>query len=308
LLVDRVERLGWTLAAAAAAAGCSERTAAKWLSRWRRFGEDGLVDRSSAPHRVPARTPQERIEAIVALRRLKFTAATIAWVLSMPCSTVSTLLTSLGLGRLSLLEPRTPANRYERRRAGELVHIDVKRLGRIDGVGHRISGSRDSQNRGRTRNGRKILGFEYVHVCVDDATRLAYVEVLDNEKAVTVVAFLQRAVAFYASYGIQVERVMTDNGGGYRSTLHALACRALGLRHLRTRPYRPQTNGKAERFIRTLLGGWAYGAIYGTSRERTAALPAWLDFYNHHRPHGSLNHQPPLTRLRELNNVVGSYS
>jgi len=307
LLVDRVERLGWTLAAAAAAAGCSERTAAKWLSRWRRFGEDGLVDRSSAPHRVPARTPQERIEAIVALRRLRFTAATIAWVLSMPCSTVSTLLTSLGLGRLSLLEPRGPANRYERRHAGELVHVDVKRLGRIDGVGHRISGTRESQGRGRTRKGRKILGFEYVHVCVDDATRLAYVEVLDNEKAVTVVAFLQRAVAFYASYGIRVERVMTDNGAGYRSVLHALACRALGLRHLRTRPYRPQTNGKAERFIRTLLGGWAYSAIYGTSRERTAALPAWLDFYNHHRPHGSLNHQPPLTRLRELNNVVGSY-
>jgi transposase InsO family protein len=310
LLVDRVERDGWTVAEAAAAAGCSARTAAKWLSRWRRSGQDGLVDRSSAPQRVALRTPQERIEAIVALRRLAFTAANIAGLLSMPLSTVSGLLTSLGLGRLSRLEPREPANRYERRRAGELLHVDVKKLGRIDRVGHRISGSRASQDRRgpRSRGGYRRIGWEFVHVCVDDATRLAYVEVLDDEKGVTVAGFLRRAVAFYASYGIQVERVMTDNGAGYRSILHALACRTLGLRHLRTRPRRPQTNGKAERFIRTLLGGWAYGAIYASSRERTAALTGWLAFYNHRRPHGSLNHQPPLTRLRELNNVVGSYT
>jgi transposase InsO family protein len=309
LLVDRVEREGWTLADAAAAAGCSQRTAAKWLARWRRFGGEGLLDRSSAPERVPSRTPQERIEAIVALRRLALTAAHIAWLLSMPLSTVSGVLTSLGLGSLARLEPRQPANRYERRCAGELLHVDVKKLGRIDRVGHRMSGSRASQSRrSHWRRGKRLIGFEYVHVCVDDATRLAYVEVLDDEQGVTVAAFLRRAVAFYASYGIQVQRVMTDNGAGYRSLVHAVACRALGLRHLRTRPYRPQTNGKAERFIRTLLGGWAYAAIYASSRERTAALAGWLDFYNHRRPHGSLNHQPPLSRLHGMNNVLGSYS
>jgi transposase InsO family protein len=309
LLVERVEREGWTIAAAAAAIGCSQRTAAKWLSRWRRFGEDGLFDRSSAPHRVPSRTPQDRIEAIVALRRVAFTAPHIASILSMASSTVSGVLTSLGLGRLSQLEPREPANRYERRAAGDLLHIDIKKLGRIDGVGHRIFGSHTSRDRrGNWHGQRRILGWEYVHVCVDDATRLAYAEVLTDETGATVAGFLERAVAFYASYGIRVQRVMTDNGPGYRSIRHAIACRKLGLRHLRTRPYRPQTNGKAERFIRTLLGGWAYGAIYGTSRERTAALAGWLDFYNRHRPHGSLNHQPPLTRLRELNNPLGSYS
>ena len=194
------------------------------------------------------------------------------------------------LGRLGL----EPAVRYERQRPGELIHIDVKKLGRITTIGHRVSGNRRVRAHGKA-------GWEFVHVCVDDATRLAYVEVLGDEKGQTVAGFLRRAVAFYELHGVRVERVMTDNGSGYCSILHALACRALGLRHLRTRPYRPRTNGKAERFIRTLLGGWAYGAIYRSSTERTAALDGWLWHYNHHRKHSALGHQPPIARLNERN-------
>jgi transposase InsO family protein len=273
----------------------------KWVARYRAEGDAGLVDRSSAPREVPRRTPEDRVAAIAALRRLRMTGATIAWLLSMPVSTVSSVLMSIGLGRLSRLEPPEPPNRYERRCAGELLHVDVKKLGRITTIGHRISGNRRGQPKGK-------VGWEYVHVCVDDATRLAYVEVLEDEKGQTVAGFLRRAVAFYELHGVRVERVMTDNGSGYRSILHALACRALGLRHLRTRPYRPRTNGKAERFIRTLLGGWAYGAIYGNSAERTRALAGWLDHYNRRRPHGSLNRQTPLQRLAALNNLPGSYN
>jgi transposase InsO family protein len=237
------------------------------------------------------------------------TGAEIAGCLGMALSTVSAVLARIGLGKLSRLEPPEPPNRYQRRHPGELVHVDVKKLGRIRGAGHRVTGHRASQRRTRV-NGRLtgVAGWEFVHVCVDDATRLAYVEVLADEKATTAVAFLRRATAFYAAHGISVERVMTDNGSAYRSVLHAFACRAMGLRHLRTRPYRPRTNGKAERFIRTLLGGWAYGAIYGSSRERTAALDGWLWTYNHRRPHGALNHKTPIARLHELNNLAGSYS
>jgi transposase InsO family protein len=311
LMVRRVEEQGWTLAAAAEAAGVSVRTVSKWLRCYRAAGEDGLRDRSSAPRSIPHRTSEERVGAIAALRRLRMTGAEIAECLRMPLSTVSAVLTRIGLGKRSRLEPLEPANRYERRRPGELLHIDVKKLGRIRGAGHRVTGSRASQ--GKTRiNGRQtgIAGWEFVHVCVDDATRLAYVEVLADEKATTAAGFLQRAVAYYRAHGIQVERVMTDNGSCYRGTIHAIACKALRIRHIRTRPYRPQTNGKAERFIRTMLGGWAYGAIYGSSDERRHALPGWLDFYNHRRPHGSLGHQPPLQRLEALtrNNVPGSYS
>jgi len=301
LLVRRVLEQEWSASAAAEAAGCSERTVYKWIARYRVEGEAGLADRSSAPHEVPRRTPEERVAAIAALRRLRMTAATIAWLLSMPESTVSSVLAGIGLGRLSRLELPEPPNRYERRCAGELLHIDVKKLGRIISVGHRVSGDRRGQAKGKA-------GWEYVHVCVDDATRLAYVEVLADETGQTSAGFLRRAVAFYERHGVRVERVMTDNGSGYRSLLHALACRALGLRHLRTRPYRPRTNGKAERFIRTMLGGWAYGAIYGTSAERTRALPGWLDHYNRRRPHGSLNRQTPLQRLTTLNNLSGSYT
>jgi transposase InsO family protein len=301
LLARRVLEGGWSLAAAAAAAGVSERTAGKWVARYRAEGQAGLVDRSSAPRRVPGRTDEARVELIAALRRLRMTGAEIALCLGMALSTVSGILTRIGLGKLSRLEPPEPPNRYERRHPGELIHIDVKKLGRIGaGAGHRVHGDRRKRSRG--------AGWEYVHVCVDDATRLAYVEVLDDEKATTAVGFLKRAIAFFAAHGITVKRVMTDNGSAYRSTLHALACRALRLKHLRTRPYRPRTNGKAERFIKTLLAGWAYGAIYRTSTERRAALSGWIDWYNTRRPHGALGHKPPAARLTELNNLVGSYS
>jgi transposase InsO family protein len=299
LAISRLEQ-GWTLARAAEAAGVSVRTISKWRCRYRAEGELGLVDRSSAPARVPRRTPEERVRLIALLRRQRLAAWQIAERLGMPLSTVSTILARIGLGRLSRLEPSEPPNRYQRERPGELVHIDVKKLGRIGRPGHRVNGDRRTRSRG--------IGWEYVHVCVDDATRLAYVEVLEDEKAVTAVGFLRRAVLHFDDHGVRVERVMTDNGSGYRAIVHALACRTLGIRHIRTRPYRPRTNGKAERFIRTMLGGWAYGAIYQTSAQRQRALPAWLDFYNHHRPHGSLSRQTPAAQLAALrNNLAGSY-
>jgi transposase InsO family protein len=301
-MVLRVLEQGWPRTEAAEAAGVSERTCSKWVKRYLAEGEAGLLDRSSAPKLVPHRTPDELVDVIVLLRRLRMTGAEIAFCLTMALSTVSAVLLRVGLGKLSRLEPPEPPNRYERRRAGELLHVDVKKLGRIGrGAGHRMTANRGPGKRSRG------AGWEFVHVCVDDATRLAYVEVLSDERASTAVAFLRRAIAFYARHGIRVEAVMSDNGACYRSTIHAFACRALGIRHLRTRPYRPQTNGKAERFIRTLLAGWAYGAIYGTSRERTAALDGWLWTYNHRRPHGSLGHKPPIARLNELNNLAGSY-
>jgi transposase InsO family protein len=281
LLVGRVESAGWSL------------------------------DRSCAPGVIANRTDERRVEVIAALRRLRMTAAEIAECLDMALSTVSGILTRIGLGKLGRLGLE-PAQRYERARPGELIHIDVKKLGRIQVIGHAMTGNRAQRAR-RTRvgnNGRKLgtAGWEFVHVAIDDATRLAYVEVLDDEKASTAIGFLHRAVKHFASYGITVERLITDNGSAYRSTIHAIACRALGIRHLRTRPYRPQTNGKAERFIRTMLGGWAYGAIYRNSSERNDALAGWLDFYNRRRPHGALSHRPPIARLNELNNLLGSYT
>ena len=294
---------GWTLRAAAEAVGVSVRCARKWVGRYR-DGDRVLADRSSAPRRVANRTSADRVAVIVKLRRLRMTAAEIAETLAMPLSTVSGILTRRGMGRLGRLGLEQP-QRYERSRPGELVHIDVKKLGRIRGIGHRISGSRASQ--GKTRiNGRAtgIAGWEFVHVAVDDYSRLAYVEVLPDEKATTAAAFLRRAVSFYRRYGIRVEAILSDNGSAYISVLHAIACRRLQIKHLRTRPYRPQTNGKAERFIRTLLAGWAYGAIYRSSQERTNALDGWLWHYNHQRRHSALGHQPPVTRT----NVLGSYT
>jgi transposase InsO family protein len=305
LLAGRVVEEGWSLGEAAEAAEVSERTASKWVRRYRAEGELGLADRSSAPRRAPRRTPEDRIAAIAALRRLRMTGAEIAECLSMALSTVSGILTRIGMGRLSRIGLE-PVRRYERQRPGELLHIDVKKLGRILRPGHRVTGNR--RDRFTDARGYGVAGWEFVHICIDDATRLAYVEVLPDERAATAVGFLRRALAFYRARGISVERVMTDNGSAYRSTVHALACRALGIRHLRTRPYRPQTNGKAERFIRTLLAGWAYGAIYRNSAERKAALAAWIDFYNRRRPHGALAHKPPAARLAELNNLLRSYS
>jgi transposase InsO family protein len=303
-LCERVVVDGWTLCAAAAAAGVSARCARKWVGRYRLEGEAGLWDRSSAPKRVANRTAGDRVEAIIKLRRLRFTAVEIAEILGMALSTVSGILTRMGMGRLGRIGLEQPL-RYERSRPGELVHVDVKKLGRVRGVGHRISGSRASQAKTRI-NGRRrgIAGWEFVHVAVDDYSRLAYAEVLPDERATTAAGFLHRAVDFYRHHGIKVERLLTDNGSAYRATIHALACQRLGIRHLRTRPYRPQTNGKAERFIRTLLSGWAYGAIYGSSNERTAALDGWLWHYNHRRRHSALSNQAPITRT----NLLGSYT
>jgi transposase InsO family protein len=300
---------GWTVKAAAEAAGVSVRCARKWVGRYRLEGEVGLCDRSSAPKKVANRTAPERVQAIVALRRLRFTGAEIAEALGMALSTVSGILRREGLGRLSRIGLEQPL-RYERSRPGELVHIDVKRLGRIEGgAGKRAFGSgRRLKHSPRHLDAAGIrryhVGYECVHMCVDDYSRLAYVEVLADERQQTAIGFLRRAVAFYRRHGIQVERLLTDNGSAYVSALHAHACRSLGIRHLRTRPYRPQTNGKAERFIRTLLAGWAYGAIYGSSQERTAALDGWLWHYNHRRRHSALGRQPPISRT----NLLGSYT
>ena len=308
LLVDRVERDGWTVRAAAESAGISERTARKWLARWRSEGQAGLVDRSSARHRQ-ARVAPETVGLICALRRLRFTGPQIAELLGRPSSTVSAILQREGLGRLGRLG-LGPAQRYERDRPGELLHIDVKKLGRIQGgAGKRMrDGLRRHYQPTRTdREGRRrqTVGWEFVHIAIDDATRLAYAEVLPDEKATTAIGFLRRAIDFYASYGITIQRLLTDNGSPYRARTHAIACHALGIRHLRTRPRRPQTNGKAERFIRTMLDGWAYGAIYATSTERTHALDGWLWHYNHHRRHHALGRQTPVTRL---NNLLGTYN
>jgi transposase InsO family protein len=307
-LAERVVVEGWTRKAAAEAAGVSVRCCRKWVDRYRLQGEAGLLDRSSAPRQVANRTPPERVELIAALRRLRFTAAEIAEVLAMALSTVSGILRRLGLGRLGRIGLEQPL-RYERSRPGELVHVDVKRLGRIQGgAGKRVrDGLRKHYNPARIdAEGRRRLtvGWEFVHIAVDDHSRLAYAEVLPDEKKETAIGFLRRASAFYARYGITIERLLTDNGPAYVSALHAQACRALGIRHLRTRPYRPQTNGKAERFIRTMLAGWAYGAVYRSSEERTQALDGWLWHYNHRRRHSALGRQPPVSRT----NLLGSYT
>jgi transposase InsO family protein len=311
LLARRVVEQRWPLTKAAGSAEVSVRCARKWVRRYRAEGELGLLDRSSAPARVANRTPDERVQAIACLRRLRFTGPEIAELLGMALSTVSGILTRIGMGKLGRLGLE-PARRYERERPGELVHLDVKKLGRIErGAGKRITGASNHYNRrctDRAGKRRKTVGWEFVHIAIDDCTRLAYAEVLSDEKATTAIAFLRRAVAFFERHGIKLERLLTDNGSAYRSTVHALACRALGIRHLRTRPYRPQTNGKAERFIRTMLGGWAYGAIYRTSSERTAALDGWLWHYNHQRRHSALGHKPPIARLTERTNPLGTYS
>jgi len=304
LICRRVLDEGWTLSQAAEAAGCSERTASKWLKRYRE-GDHRLLDRSSRPRRSPSRLPAERVRVIEALRRLRMTAAEIAEILRLPLSTVSLWLKRIGLGKRSRLEPPEPPNRYERRHPGELVHVDIKTLGRIRGAGHRVTGSRASQRRTR-REGRLrgVAGWEHVHVMVDDHSRLAYAEVLDGLTSACAVAFLRRAVAWFAERGVHVRAVMSDNGSCYVAHAYADALHELGLRHLRIKPGRPRTNGKAERFIQTLLNEWAYGRIYGSSEERVATLPLFLERYNFRRPHGSLGKQVPASRL---NNLVGNY-
>jgi transposase InsO family protein len=288
----------------AAAFQVSEPTARKWVRRFVDEGELGLRDRSSAPKAVANRTAPQRVEAIAALRRLRLTGPQIAELLEMADSTVSGILKRLGMGRLGRLGLEPPV-RYERKRPGELIHVDIKKLGRIARPGHALLGGQPARAAAGYHRKTHSRGWEFVHIAIDDATRLAYAEVLDDEKATTAVAFLSRATAFFAAHGITVERVLTDNGSPYISTAHAIACRQLGIRHLRTRAYRPQTNGKAERFIRTMLDGWAYGALYRNSAERTAALDGWITYYNHHRRHSALSRQTPAQRL---NNLLGAYT
>lgn len=291
LFIRRVLEEGWSVAAASEAAGWSARTGSKWLRRWREEGETGLVDRKPGPRRVRNRTSRRRVERILALRRQKRTAWEIAQRLGMPWSTVSAILRREGLDRLQMLEPPAAPRRYERARAGELLHLDVKPLGRWRrGPGHRATGDRRNRDRG--------AGWKYAHVAIDDASRLAYVEVLPDQKGTTAVGFLERALRFFRRHGLLVRELLTDNGSCYVSRRFRRACQRHGLRHLRTQPYRPETHGKAERFIQTLLMGWADKRAYRTSNQRRKALPAWLRYYNEQRPHRALGMITPRDRIR----------
>jgi transposase InsO family protein len=294
LLVSRIRREGWRVRDAAEAAGVSERSAYKWLARHRAGGERMLHDRSSAPARCRHRLPVGSVVAIERLRRERLTGPAIARALGLARSTVGAVLRRLGLGRLSALEPTPPAIRYERERPGELIHIDTKKLGRIARPSHRVTGDRRDRVKG--------IGWEHLHVAVDDASRLAYTEVLPSERKQDAVAFLDRALAWFARHGIAAERVMTDNGSAYRSRDFRARIGEVRLKHIRTRPYTPRTNGKAERFIQTSLREWAYARSYQTSAERAHAMQPWIDSYNHRRPHSALGGQPPVSRL---NNVLG---
>jgi transposase InsO family protein len=290
LLVRRVTEERWPVAEAAEAAGVSPRTVYKWLARFEAEGPEGLFDRSSRPKRSPTAISPGWQQLVLELRRSRMTGAAIAARLKIPRATVARVLKRHGLERLKKLDPPVPIRRYERSRPGELVHLDIKKLGRVKGLGHRITGNRVHKNRG--------IGWEFVHVCVDDYTRLAYVEVLEDEKGVTSVGFLRRAVEWFAERGVKVERVMTDNGSGYVSKDFRAAIAEIRARHIRTRPYTPRTNGKAERFIQTMLREWAYGRPFQSSYRRRAALPAWLRRYNERRPHAGIGGAAPVTRLR----------
>jgi transposase InsO family protein len=290
LLVDRVRRLGWSMDDAAQAAGISRRTGYRWLAREREEGLAGLRDRSSRARRIPHRTSCLRTERIERLRRRRLTGAQIATRLAMPRSTVAAVLKRRGLERLSRLVPKPTIVRYERQRPGELLHLDTKKLGRFRQVGHRITGDR------RRAMGRG--GYECVHLCIDDHSRLAYVEVLADELATTAAAFLRRALRWFQQQGIRAERVLSDNGSCYVSHHFVDTCRELGVAMRRTRPYRPETNGKAERFVQTLLREWAYARPYRTSNQRAKRLAAWLRYYNRQRPHSALGGLPPQSRIR----------
>ena len=298
-LVRRVVELGQTPKAVATAFGVCERTARKWVERFRREGLAGLADRSSRPQRLRSPTPDDLIERIEMFRRQRWTGRRIAAAVGVSPATVSRVLKRLGLNKLAALEPAEPVRRYQRAHPGELIHIDIKKLGRFTRVGHRITGDRTRQSSRRGRKGGKIwgAGWEYVHVCIDDASRVAFSRILPDEKKQSAVAFLEAAVAYYQGLGITVERVMTDNGACYKSGAFKDACRRLGLKHIRTRPYTPRTNGKAERFIQTALREWAYAQAYENSDRRADALPPWLHAYNWHRPHGSLKANTPISRL-----------
>jgi transposase InsO family protein len=298
LMVQRLAS-GWSVATVAAAQGVSPRTVRKWRDRHAVHGEAGLADRSSRPHHSPSRLAVEVTNEIEALRRQRLSGPTIARRLGRPVSTIGVVLRRRGLGRLTALDPRPPVIRYERERPGELIHIDTKKLGRISRIGHRITGDRTGQS------GNRGIGWEHLHVAIDDASRLAYTELLPDERKQSAVAFLGRALAWFASHGVTVERVMSDNGSAYKSRMFADAIATNGLRHIRTRPYTPRTNGKAERFIQTSLREWAYAAPFHTSADRAAAMPTWLCDYNSLRPHSALGGKPPISRLNR-DNLLGS--
>jgi transposase InsO family protein len=294
-LVRRVLTLRQPPMSVATDMGVSVRTVAKWVARCRAEGDAGLVDRSSRPHRLRQPTPPDIVGQIEALRRRRIPGNQIARTLGVSPATVSRVLRRLGISRIKDLEPAEPVRRYQRDHPGELIHIDIKKLGRFHQVGHRITGDRTGQSNPRAR--RQGAGWEFVHVCIDDASRIAFSQVMADEKKESAVAFLAAAVAYYASLGITVARVMTDNGSCYKSFAFRKACKTLGLKHIRTRPYTPKTNGKAERFIQTSLREWAYAQAYPTSEHRKAELPRWLHQYNWHRPHGGIQSRTPISRL-----------
>ena len=281
---------GQTPEAVARAAGVCPRTARKWVARFKAEGAEGLKDRSSRPHRLHRPTPTAIVERVEALRRQRWTGKQIAAEVGVSPATVSRILKRLGLNRLAALEPAEPVRRYQREHPGEMIHIDIKKLGRFDRVGHRITGDRQ---KGQSRG----AGWEFVHVCVDDASRIAFSKIMPDEKKESAVAFLKATIAYYQSLGVTVARVMTDNGSCYRSKAFRKACRDLGLKHIRTRPYTPKTNGKAERFIQTALTEWAYAQAYPNSDARAAELPIWLHRYNWHRPHGGIKYKTPISCL-----------
>lgn len=289
LLVQRIVG-GMPVTRAAESAGISSRTAFKWRRRYREAGEAALVDRSSRPLRMPRQTHPDRVEEVLRLRRRRQTGPQISVRVGLSTATVARILARSGLSRLKSLEPKEPLVRYQRERPGELIHVDIKKLGRIGRIGHRIHGDRTTRVRG--------IGWEFVHVAIDDASRLAYAEVLPNERSPSSTGFLRRSVAWFQSRGVKIQAVMSDNGSCYKAKFDA-ACQRLKLRHLRTKPYRPQTNGKAERFIQTLLREWAYKRPYPTSSHRTDRLPHYLNHYNLRKPHTALNKRTPAQRLRE---------
>jgi transposase InsO family protein len=296
VMISRIEDEGWPVSRAAVASGVSARTAYRWLGRHRLGGERRLYDRSSAPRRCPRRVSEQRVAEIELLRRQRMTGPAIARALSMARSTVGLVLRRLGLGKLKHLEPKPAIIRYERSRPGEMIHLDIKKLGRFERTGHRITADRRA---GRSKG----AGWDFLHVCVDDASRLAYTEILPSEGQADTTRFLERALAWLARHGVTVQRVMTDNGSAYRSKLFARALQRAGLRHVRTKPYTPRTNGKAERFIQTSLREWAYGRPYRSSDERLEAIGPWTDAYNLSRPHAGIG---GLTPWQRVNNLLGN--
>lgn len=297
LLVQRVLKEGWRLSTAAEAAGVSRGTASKWLKRFRAEGLAGLADRSSKPRRSPKALAAGEVQAIERLRRQRWPLWRIARELARALSTVSRCAKRLGLARLGALEPAAPPVRYERAAPGELLHLDTKKLGRIDGLGHRITGQRGlNRNRG--------IGWDMVHLAIDDHSRVSFALIKTDEGGPSCAQFLRQALAYYSSLGVKIDRVMTDNGAGYRSYAFRAACAELGVRHIRTRPYTPRTNGKAERFVQTSLREWAYAKPYLSSAQRELALEPFLHRYNWHRPHSALNHQPPMSRIPAAHNLL----